>query len=336
VKDSSYTFVKNPTYWGYDERHPENQLPYMNTLKINIIPDFSTQMAALRAGKISVLGMDWRNAQTLAKTNPDIKQASYSQYSATIALRYGVKPFDDIRVREALQMSINLQELSDTFYGGLSKPPPLPLLGAPGFYTPFDQLPQEEKDTYTYNVAGAKKLLADAGYPNGFTAKFYLSNVTSTTTGAGPDLAQVIQGYFSKINVTLDLQMMDSAAFLGMAQAFKMDSMCFSSGAQVAVPLGVLGWYSSNPQRYWNYAQIADPKFEDLLTRAGSTVDKTEWQALLKQANDYSFAQHWHVNLIPVQTYYTWQSWIGGYEGEMSLGAFRGADVWARIWANPH
>ncbi len=332
VQDSSFTFIKNPDYWGRDELHPQNQLPYMDTLRLLIVPDTSTQLAAFRTGKTCVMGMDWRTALQLAKTNPTIMEVPYSQYSATVALRYGVKPFDDIRVRQALQMSVNLDELAASFYGGVSKGPPLPLLGVPGFFTPFDQLPQDVKDSYAYNPTKAKQLLADAGYPNGFQTKIFVSTVTSTTTGAGTDLALVMQNYFAAVGVKMDIVTMESTAWLGKAYAFDMDPMCFSSGAQVAVPLGVLGWYSSNPKRYWNYAQIADPKFEDLLTQAGNATDLAKWQSLLKQANDYSFAQHWHVNLIPVTTYFCYQSWLGGYKGDMSLGAWRGADVWSRIW----
>lgn len=101
----------------------------MDSIRLSIVPDTSTQLAAFRTGKVSIYGMNWRIAQQVAKTNPAIKQVGYVAGSTAVALRYGKKPFDDIRVRQALQMSVNLQELSDTFYGGLSKGPPNPCLG---------------------------------------------------------------------------------------------------------------------------------------------------------------------------------------------------------------
>ena len=55
VSASSVTFVKNTNYWGYDERYPQNQLPYIDTVKILIIPDQSTALSALRVGKIDVM-----------------------------------------------------------------------------------------------------------------------------------------------------------------------------------------------------------------------------------------------------------------------------------------
>ena len=327
VPDSAFVFNRNPNYWGYDELHPENQLPYADTLKYLVIPDTSTQLAALRAGKIAVLGMTWETAAQVAKSHPQLTQGSYQGYSVTLMMRYGVEPFSDIRVRRALQMSVNLDELSETYYGGFSTPPPLPLLAVPGFFTPLDELSQEIQDAYTYNPEGAKALLAEAGYPNGFQTKIYISTAAA---GRGTDLALVIKDYFSAIDVDLEIVPMENAAYYGMLYGLNMDSICFWSGAQVAVPVGVLGWYM--PDRWWNAGQIDNEYYSDRITQAMAATDQDEWRNLLKQANDYSFEQNWAVNMISVRYYYAWQPWLGGYHGEQSLGAFRGADVWARVW----
>jgi len=49
------TLVKNPNYYGYDERYPQNQIPYVDRLKFLIIPDLATAMAAVRTGKIDAV-----------------------------------------------------------------------------------------------------------------------------------------------------------------------------------------------------------------------------------------------------------------------------------------
>ena len=325
VPDSAFVFRGNPNYWGYDELHPENQLPYADTLKYLVIPDPSTQLAALRAGKVAVLGMTWETAAQVAKSHPDLVQGSYAGTGLTIMMRYGVEPFNDIRVRRALQMSVNLDELSATYYGGMSTPPPLPLLAVPGFYTPMDELSQEIQDAYTYNPEGAKALLAEAGYPNGFETKIYINSATTTS-----DLALIIKDYFSVIGVDLEIAPKENAAYYGMLYGLDMDGMCFWSGGWMAVPVGVLTWYV--PGRWWNVGQIDNEHYSDLITQAMAATELDEWRRLLKQANDYSFEQNWAVNMIPVRSYQAWQPWIGGYNGEHALGAFRGADIWARIW----
>ena len=110
VSGSSATLVKNPNYWGYDERYPQNQLPYVDTLKFLIIPDNATALAAMRTGKIDVMdGMSLQDAQSMKKTNPEILQIPIPGTDATsIDPRNDKAPFNDIRVREAMQMAIDL------------------------------------------------------------------------------------------------------------------------------------------------------------------------------------------------------------------------------------
>ena len=55
VKGSALTYTKNPNYWGHDEKFPEHRLPYLDEVKMLIIPEFSTRLAALRAGRIARL-----------------------------------------------------------------------------------------------------------------------------------------------------------------------------------------------------------------------------------------------------------------------------------------
>ena len=74
VEESSITFTKNPDYWGYDEKYPDNRLPYVDELKFVIIPDAAATYAALRSRTI-----DWKRwdtsldaAESMRKTNPEI------------------------------------------------------------------------------------------------------------------------------------------------------------------------------------------------------------------------------------------------------------------------
>ena len=57
VEGSSITWTKNPNYWGYDEKYPENRLPYIDGMKMLVIPDVATRVAALRSGRIDVMAM---------------------------------------------------------------------------------------------------------------------------------------------------------------------------------------------------------------------------------------------------------------------------------------
>ena len=63
VSDSSATLIKNPDYWGYDERYPQNKIPYADSIKYLIIPDDAAALAAMRAGKIDIItGVSFRSS----------------------------------------------------------------------------------------------------------------------------------------------------------------------------------------------------------------------------------------------------------------------------------
>ena len=56
VEGSSATWEKNPNYWGYDEKFPDNRLPYVDELRSLLMPDMSARLAALRTGKVDMMG----------------------------------------------------------------------------------------------------------------------------------------------------------------------------------------------------------------------------------------------------------------------------------------
>ena len=108
---------------------------------------------------------------------PQIKWKQWvSFYGTMMVLRTDQKPFDDIRVRRALNMAVNKEEIVKTYYNGNAELFAYPMHPAyEGYYEPLSAMPDSVKELFTYNPEKAKKLLAEAGYPNGFTFKVQVS-----------------------------------------------------------------------------------------------------------------------------------------------------------------
>ena len=214
VQGTSIIYTKNPDYWGFDEKYPQNRLPYTDKLVGLFIMEEATRLAGLRAGKIDFLGFpagvsDIVSADvldSLRKTDPEIELLPWWDRSEnSLALDTTKPPFDDIRVRHAMQMALDLKTINDTYYKGTAmwKPQGPVGEGLKGYYTPFDEWPDEVKKNYAYDPARARQLLAEAGYPNGFE--------TALIWSSEGDLgyAEISAGYWKTIGVDVEIRVLD-------------------------------------------------------------------------------------------------------------------------------
>ncbi len=127
VEGSSMTWIKNLNYWGYDEKYPENRLPYVDGLQMLVMPDVATRMAALRSGKIDGLAafLGWSQLKSmdqvdsLRKTNPELVMEPFSFRSMSSWTANSRRaPFDDVRVRHAMQMALDLDTINAAYWKG--------------------------------------------------------------------------------------------------------------------------------------------------------------------------------------------------------------------------
>jgi peptide/nickel transport system substrate-binding protein len=317
VIGSSATFVKNPNYWGHDERYPKNQLPYADSVKYLVIPDNATAMAAMRTGKIdSVDGLQRQQVQQMQKTNPEIKLITGpNNTGSSIDPRNDVKPFTDIRVRQAMQLAINLKDLATGFYAGMSSPNPLSLASnsITGWSWPYDKWPQSLKDEYAYDPVKAKQLLADAGYPNGFK-----TNLVYETGGDQSDLVQVIQSYWAAVGISCDLNGKDSAAWTDYVRTKGLaDQIVMRAGGSLA-----LGYEPSRMclrfQKGYStdYAKIDDPTFNAAQAAFAAAPDLAAQHAVVQNLNELVAKQHFVISLVESSVFSMYQPWFKGYLGQ--------------------
>jgi len=325
VPSGTITLTKNPNYWGYSEWYPQDRLPYADYWKVLIIPDISTQMAAVRTGKVDLMeNLSWEDAASLAKTSPQLVQAKLPQSGLTLDMNVSQQPFTDIKVRQALQMSLDLKTIANTFYGGYADPTIWGPTGTPGYMTPYDQWSQDLKDGYTYNSDGAKKLLADAGYPKGFKTNIVIASSQQV------DLVQVVASYFAKIDVELEIKIMEPTAWQNLVMAGKSEQMARGDNVGLLWPVQytLLQYFSKH---FYNFTHNNDATYDDLFNKAMSATDPDERRRAITQANDRVLSQYWSVRLMPTSSVNIWQPWLKGYSGEYGINRL---DYVAREWVD--
>jgi peptide/nickel transport system substrate-binding protein len=310
VSGSSLSLHKNPDYWAQDFVHPENKMPYLDNVKVLIIPDLATALAALRTGKIDLIeGINWQQAKSIAKTNPELLQVSRPTVAFGIVMQVDRKPYSDIKVRQAMQKAIDIQSLAQSYYGGLAQGKPMGIVGTQGYYTPYDQWPADVKAGYTYDPAAAKKLLADAGYPNGFKA-------TITTNNANDlDLLQILKSYLSEVGINLDIQAMDPVSYTAYKQAGKTE-LAFDWCTVNFPPVICLNMCYSGSPVYYSSRHISDPTFDGLWTQAKASFDQEEQRRLVNEADMRAITQQWLINTPSAPLFCIYQPWLMRFNGE--------------------
>jgi peptide/nickel transport system substrate-binding protein len=316
VPGESATLIKNPNYWGHDERYPRNKLPYIDKLKVLIIPDDADALSAMRAGKLDIIeGVSPAQAQAMQKTNPEILQLRTVSSVETIDPRNDTPPFNDIRVRKAMQMAVDLPAIAKTYYGGNADPNPSSLTSKymTGWGWPYEEWPQELKDEYAYNPVAAKKLLADAGYPDGFK-----TNIVADKAG-DLGLLQVVKSYFAEIGIDMEIRPMEPATWMSFVKSgHNHDQLAQRTGG------GQLG-LSHEPIRHLNgimtgyphnYMMIKDPVFDTFYSKAMAANSIENTKKIVNDANKYVAKQHFAISLCQTNTFNLYQPWLKGYTGQ--------------------
>ena len=341
VDMSSVTFAKNPNYWASDERYPQNKLPYIDTLKVLIIPNTPTAEAAMRAGKIDLMdSISPTDAVNMKKTNPDINQIEVPLGNGiSINPRNDLAPYNNINVREALQMALNLPEIASQYFGGGTDPSPLPLTSnlMPGWGFPYSTWPASLQAQYAYNPTQAKSLLAAAGYPSGFN-----TDIVVDSSAPYLDLIQIVQSEFASIGVNMSIQIMAHAQFSAYVR------IGHHEDALAYLPNGSIG-LSYYPIRQLmklvtgglsNDMMVSDPKIDAWYAAALNATSVDQVKQIVQQENEYVVQQHFLISVVQPNVYFLSQPWVVGFNGQYGSfcdgsGPLMGFEYYARFSINP-
>ncbi len=325
---SAASYVRHPDYWQKNPIGPgkDDQLPYLDGVKVLNLGDESTIHAAFRTGQLDIVAADWEQAQEYLRM-PQLKHVKYipDAGQACIFMRTDKKdsPFADKRVRQALWLAIDNKKIADDYYGGnamLLKWPVVPVKEFMDIYVPLEQMPKAVQELFEYHPDKAKQLLAEAGYPNGFRAKIicYQSRVYM-------DPLQMIKDMWSKIGVELIIEPKDWGTYTSLSIRRAYDDMMFAGYAGAGTWMKAINY--TGPGMF-NGSYVNDPvlnKARDEMLAA--YPDETKAAEIHRQMLPYLLEQAYVIALPAPYWYVFWWPWVKNYNGELSIGYYNGGGV---------
>jgi peptide/nickel transport system substrate-binding protein len=338
VSGSSATFVKNPNYWDTDPIGPGkgNKLPYTDTVKVVITSDLSTQLAALRTGKIDTMqpiGVD--DAKSMVQTAPQLKSivlpASFTTTQIFMRTDKTDLPYHIQEVRQALLKATDYNTIVNSLYGGKGVYPTFPcppLKDLADNVLALKDASAAVQDLYKYDPVKAKAMLAEAGYPNGFTANILTQNDTTST-----DYLSVIKDQWSKIGVTLNITQLEFGVFMNRWVSRDYDEMFYGIMASPGTFRTMVSSQGSGGG--YNLSYIVDDRLAngvtDMLT-AFNAGDDAKVATIHKGLCEIIYEEAYAISTPAQDSTTFWWPWLKNYSGEQAVGILNGWHFTKYLW----
>jgi peptide/nickel transport system substrate-binding protein len=331
VQGNALTYTKNPVYWDSETiAGQKHKLPFVDKITYRFIKDEQTFITALRTAKLDLLeAIRWSHVDELKKSAPKLQWNRYlGNFGLFVALRMDQKPFDDIRVRRALNLAVDKQAIAKSYFGGQAEMLAYPMHPTyTGYHEPLAELPEAAREMFGYNPAKAKALLAEAGYPNGFSFKVQMNS--SSVDG---DLVQMVAAYLAKVGVKMEIQVLEYAAYFS-AMMTKTNAPGYFMQLGNTNPSTALR-KSYVKGQVWNPMQFSDPSIDAKMAEVLAEPDERVRQVKVRLMTRQILEKVPYITLPTPYVYTAWWPWVKNYGGELRAGAERPGPIHARLWVD--
>ena len=297
----SETMVKNPNYWKKDEAG--TSLPYPNQINMVARTEDLARVSALRAGEVDIINqLPLNRMKDLKKEEGIVVEAKGATDIYTWGWNHRREPFNDVRVRRAMQFAINKQEIADIALFGVAWP-------SRGWLPLWD--PMYDPKDLGYDPLKAEELLTEAGYPNGFDG----GTISTFTAGTlMPEAAVVVQKQMADVGITFDIEVLEIGAYIDkLLTNYDFDCMIewdiYFPTAGITLSIHLLtGAYGGK------HTGLSDPEIDDVIDQLLQETDPKKQAVLSSKAQVLAYDQALWYPMVDVPTVMGLRDYIHGFE----------------------
>ncbi len=321
----SFTGKKNPDYYRKGE-------PRIDEVIGHIIPDTATQMAALRAHELDYVDVPQQELEALKKSNPELQIVETEFNNIPFMYwRLDKPPYNDVRVRQAVSMAINRDELIRVIGQGRGNyNNAIPWALSEWWLDPRSADQGATSKFYKNDVAAAKQLLADAGFPSGFKADLV------STPGYGQVWVQsveMVQQFLKSVGIDATIKMQEYPAYLSTTFQGKIPDgenvLVYGLETPFTEPHDFL-FNMYHPKGTRNHAAVNDPKLTDMIEKQMRTIDKADRKKQIFDIQRYLGEQMYYPPSAAGMVSFGLAPWVRDFYPISDYG--RGAEVIPKLW----
>ncbi len=316
-KGTRWVWKKNPAYF-------EAGKPYVDEVRWLVLPQESTMLAAFQTRQLDLIhdGQDVREARELAKSNP--QAVSYRWLQARhpemwlSQLPSRNSPVRDIRVRRAVALAIDHDEINRTLFAGEAE---FGVPGAmPGLFTQA-----EAKQMTRHDPSEARRLLAEAGYVNGVSLEYFLAQEVDQTRVS---LAELLQAQLKRAGIDLQIKVVERTQQRQIRRSYNFDIDMDSIGRLHDDPDSqIMGHYYGTARG--NYSQIKDPALDRLLESSRRELDPEKRREILRSISKHLVDNVYAIRMLAPPQWSFWHPSVQNYRPHFGS---RADYVW--VWLN--
>ena len=266
---SSMLLTRNPHYWAVDSNG--TQLPYLDEIRVEVIPDDATRILKLQAGELDLVEHVPFSRVAELQADPGVKMAifpSTRNYGVVVNNRKSrsdgnPNQMHDRRVRQAMNYAINKEALLKVVFSGIGNPSSGMVPSSTPHAFPAGNVP------YPYDLARAKALLAEAGYPDGFEISI------DTLAGNADDeaISATLQQMWGQVGIKLDISLVDYATRFARYRQGVFDMRHVKWTNDINDPGQAISYYAYSPTNDSYHTGYSNKEVEELyLATQGETV----------------------------------------------------------------
>ena len=260
----SIVLEKFDAYWGTPA--------YLDRVTYKIIENADSLLMSLQSGAIDLCSHLTSTQVAQLGDDFNVEEGAMNLVQA-LYLNNAAKPFDDVRVRQALCYAVDKQGIIDLAFDGYGSPIGSSMYPAFGKY--FDD---SLTNYYTRDIEKAKALLAEAGYPDGFE----MTITVPSNYQPHIETAEVLVEQLKEINVTAEIQLVEWNSWLSDVYSGRQyQSTVVGVDASTMTARALLGRFESTAGN--NFVNYSNPDYDALLAQAQACYDDQEQTALYKQ-----------------------------------------------------